>query len=308
MNEMLGRSRRALLNRSDVSHRAPTGAATLDPLEVGDTQAEGRVVDPGPAQRKRRPPDSPVRPWHRVVFVLALAAAWEAIVRAGVIDDRFVSPPTEVVVALGDVLGEPGVIEALRETGAAVAVGYGMAAGFGVGIGLLLGLVPFLHRTFDPVVMLLFATPKLVLFPVFLLIFGLGATGKGAFAFSLGVFPVLLNVAVGAREVDPRLRSAAAVLGASRLETLRYVIIPSCLPSLLTGLRLGLTQTLLGVLLAELYSANTGVGSVALRYSQSFQTDRAFAMFALVAGIAVIANSVMAQLEHRSAAWREGTT
>lgn len=301
MNEVWARSKGAIPNRSNASD-----SPVLETSSRPEVQPAASAVDPVGRRRQRRRSDSPVRPWHRIAFLLVLGGLWEAIVRAGAIDDRFVSPPSEVTVALGGLLGEPGVVEAFRETATAVALGYGMAAVVGAGLGLLIGLVPFLHRTFDPVVMLLFATPKLVLFPVFLLLFGLGATGKGAFAFSLGVFPVLLNVAVGAKEVDPRLRSAAAALGASQFATLRYVIFPSCLPSLLTGLRLGLTQTLLGVLLAELYSANTGVGAIALRYSQSFQTDQAFAVFALVAGIAVVANSAMAQLEHRSAVWREG--
>lgn len=257
---------------------------------------------------------TPVRPprrvparvawWHRALFLAALFGLWELAVAVGIFDDRFISPPSSVFAALPDLLSDPDVRDGFLQTGAATGVAFGLSLVVGVVVGALIGSNDFACRTVRPLVMLLFAIPKMVLVPVFVLIFGLGTISAGIFAFSLGVFPVLLNTIEGAQSVDPRLRIAARSLGAGRWQQARYLIAPSVLPSVLTGVRLGLVQSMLGTLMAELYGATRGVGYYATGFAQTFQPDKVFGLLLLVALVAVSLNTALGRLEHRLARWR----
>lgn len=242
--------------------------------------------------------------WHRLGLVLLLLALWEAGARGGWLDADFVSPPTEIARALVGLASAP-ILAAARLTALEVAAAFWLAATVGVAVGLVVGLSPFAYRTFRPLILLLFSVPKMVMLPLFILFFGIGLTSKAVFAFSLGVFPVLLNVIAGARMVDPTLVTAARSMGAGRLAVFARVVVPAALPSVITGLRLGMTQTVLGVLLAELYAANTGLGYYVALYSQTFKPAQLFALFFAVAALAVVVNEALRALERRASRWRE---
>jgi NitT/TauT family transport system permease protein len=145
----------------------------------------------------------------------------------------------------------------------------------------------------------------MVMLPLFILFFGIGILSRAVFAFSLGVFPILLNVIAGARMVDPTLVTAAHSMGAGRPAVFVKVMLPAALPSVITGLRVGMTQTVLGVLLAELYAANTGLGYYVALYSQTFKPSHLFALFFAVAALAIAANETLRWLERRASRWRE---
>jgi NitT/TauT family transport system permease protein len=242
--------------------------------------------------------------WHRALLVLALLALWEAATRAHWLDPDFFSPPTKVAHALVG-LATPPVLAAARVTALEVAAAFTLASLVGLGVGLAVGLSPFAYRTFRPIVLLLFSVPKMVMLPLFILFFGIGLTSKAVFAFSLGVFPILLNVIAGTRTVDRTLLTAAYCMGASRLALFGKVVLPAALPSVITGLRVGMTQTVLGVLLAELYAANSGLGYYVELYSQGFRPAQLFALFFAVAALSIVVNELLRAIEHRAGRWRE---
>jgi ABC-type nitrate/sulfonate/bicarbonate transport system permease component len=242
--------------------------------------------------------------WHRTALIAAVLAAWEMAARLRWLDPDFFSPPTKVLLAMAD-LAHPPVLAAARLTALEVGVAVGAAAAVGVGGGLLIGLSAFAYRTFRPVVLLLFSVPKMVMLPLFILFFGIGLLSKAVFAFSLGVFPILLNVIAGTRMVDRTLVTAAYCMGAGRLAIFAKVVLPAALPSVITGLRVGMTQTVLGVLLAELYAANTGLGFYVALYSQSFKPARLFALFFVVAALSIVVNEALRAVERRASRWRE---
>jgi NitT/TauT family transport system permease protein len=242
--------------------------------------------------------------WHRAVLVLAALALWEAAARLRWLDPDFFSPPSQVLWAMGE-LANPRVLAAARLTALEVAAAFAVAAVVGVGAGLGIGLSAFAYRTFRPIVLLLFSVPKMVMLPLFILFFGIGVLSKAVFAFSLGVFPVLLNVIAGSRMVDRTLVTAAYCMGASRAGIFLKVVLPAALPSVITGLRVGMTQTVLGVLLAELYASNTGLGYFVTLYSQSFKPAQLFALFFVVAALSIVVNEGLRALERRASRWRE---
>src|SRR5262245_53584102 len=242
--------------------------------------------------------------WHRAGLVLASLALWEVAARLRWLDPDFFSPPSQVLWAMGE-LANPRVLAAARLTALEVAAAFAAAAVVGVGAGLVIGLSAFAYRTFRPIVLLLFSVPKMVMLPLFILFFGIGVLSKAVFAFSLGVFPVLLNVIAGSRMVDRTLVTAAYCMGAGRLALFGKVVLPAALPSVITGLRVGMTQTVLGVLLAELYAANTGLGYYVELYSQSFKPAQLFALFFAVAALSIVVNELLRAIERRAGRWRE---
>lgn len=242
--------------------------------------------------------------WHRTALILSWLALWELAARLRWLDPLFFSSPSAVVAAMRDLL-QPSLLAAARLTLVEVGLALALAASVGVVCGFAVGLSSFAYRAFYPIILLLFSLPKMVLLPLFVLFFGIGVPSKVAFGFSLGVFPVLLNVITGTRMVDPGLVMAAWSMGATRGKMFTHVILPAALPSIVTGLRLGTTQTVLGVLLAELYSANMGLGYFVALYSQTFKPSHLFALFFAVAALAILVNEVLRYLEYRSSRWRE---
>jgi NitT/TauT family transport system permease protein len=242
--------------------------------------------------------------WHRAALTALALALWELLARLRWLDPDFVSPPSAIVHAMGNLI-QRQILAAARLTAMQIGVAFLLAAVVGVGAGLPIGLSPFAYRTFRPIVLLLFSVPKMVMLPLFILFFGIGLVSKAVFAFSLGVFPVLLNVIAGTRMVDPTLVTAAYCMGAGRPTIFAKVVLPAALPSVITGLRVGMTQTVLGVLLAELYAANTGLGYYIALYSQTFRPAQLFALFFVVAAVAIVVNESLRWLERRAGRWRE---
>jgi ABC-type nitrate/sulfonate/bicarbonate transport system permease component len=242
---------------------------------------------------------------HRLALILALVGVWEVAARLHWLDPTFFSPPSDVARALGDLALNDRIVAAATLTLVQVVYAFSLAAVVGIVVGAAIGLSPFAYRTFRPAVLLLFGLPKMVMLPLFILFFGIGVTSKAIFGFALGVFPVLLNVIAGVRMVDAALLTAAYAMGASRTDLVFKVVIPSAMPSIMTSLRLGMTQTVLGVLLAELYGASSGLGFYVAQYTQSFKPAYVFALFLAIAAIAITVNEILRWLERWAGRWRE---
>ena len=135
-----------------------------------------------------------------------------------------------------------------------------LSAIIGAAIGLAVGLSRFAHQSFMPIILLLYGLPQITILPIFVLVFGIGVASKIAFGVSHGMFPIMIAVAAGVQKIEPVYFNSARSMGASRWHLLRYVIFPHLVPSFFTGLRLGMSGVLLGVLLAELYVSTAGIG------------------------------------------------
>jgi NitT/TauT family transport system permease protein len=122
-------------------------------------------------------------------------------------------------------------------------------------IGILVGLSNLGRRSVYPVVLLLYGIPQAIMLPLFVLIFGIGPAVKIAFGFSHGIFPVIVNTLAGMRNVNRLMVTGATAMGATRVQQVRYVIFPHMVATVFAGLRLAMTLTLLGVVLAEIFVA-----------------------------------------------------
>ena len=201
-------------------------------------------------------------------------------------------------------IGEAAVAEAVAISFYQLVVAFGLSVVAGVAIGLPIGLNRFALRSAFPLVLLAYAIPQVTILPLFVIVFGIGTTTKIAFGLSHGIFPILLNVIAGAQTVEPQHVTAARSMGATTIQIFRRVVLPHMVPSLFTGLRLGMSATLLGVILAELYVSTGGIGHYTELFTQSFDPAAMFALVAVLALMAVVLNETVRRAETRASFWR----
>jgi ABC-type nitrate/sulfonate/bicarbonate transport system permease component len=233
-----------------------------------------------------------------VVFIVA----WEIVARAGVVDPLFVPAPSAVAVAFWATAGD--LLPRLADTLLKTAIGYGLAVGLGVTAGLLIGSRPLLHRVAMPYVVALYGIPKILVLPWIALIFGLGLSTAALNAALLAFFPIVLMVAAGTRDVDPTLITVATSMGATRGQIARKVLLPAVLPSVLGGLRIGMIFALLGVLLAEMFAGNRGMGFHMQRLAMAFKAPELCAATVVVSIVSVAVVLLLEHLNSRLGRWR----
>jgi len=253
---------------------------------------------------KRVTTGKPIWVYQIGVFAVILIV-WELIVRLRVIDTFFLASPTMILSCIGTVLKRPDIIQAFLTTLIEILIAYGLAAAFGVTLGMVLGLSDPLYRGANGIILMLYGVPKSMIIPLFILYFGIGINSKIAFGAVHGFFPILLNTLAGARSVEPSMITMGRSLGANRIQMFTRIIFPSILPNAFTGLRLGMNHTLLGVLLAELFVSQKGIGYYINLLTSTFKTEELFAIIAALAAIAIVANGILGKFESRFSLWRQ---
>jgi ABC-type nitrate/sulfonate/bicarbonate transport system permease component len=228
---------------------------------------------------------------------------WELAARYAV-DKMFLSPPSRVYGEIGRVFATKGVNEALAITLYELGIAFVLAVAIGMATGLAVGLSGFARRSFMPIILLLYGTPQITILPLFILYFGIGPASKIAFGVTHGVFPIVLAIVAGVQNLKPILLTSARSMGASRWHVLRYVIFPHMIPSFFSGMRLGMTGVLLGVLLAELYVSTAGIGHFTTMFTQNFDPTRLLGLVSVLAAGAILLNEIVRRAEVHFSRWR----
>ena len=242
--------------------------------------------------------------WTRWLLVLGVLVIWEIWSRLAGNSD-LIAPPTAIVRALfTDILPDAEIRAAILLALFEVVCAYALAVGIGLSIGLGIGSTSLSRRSLFPIILLLYAIPQVIFLPLFMLGFGIGPAAKIAFGFSHGVFPVVVNVVAGMRNVNPLYLKSARSMGARRGEIIRHVMFPHMVTSFFTGLRLAMTMTLLGVILAELYVSTTGVGYFTKLFAEDFNPAPLFALIGTLAVMAIGLNELVRAVERRFTRWK----
>lgn len=232
----------------------------------------------------------------RLGLILILFLLWEIAAR-WFVDKMFLSPPSRVLLSLDTLFRTPGVVQALRLTFWELGAAFALSVAIGLAAGLAVGLNRFSQKSFLPVILLLYGTPQITILPLFILYFGIGPASKIAFGVSHGIFPIIVTVAAGVQNIKPILLLTARSMGASKRQIFRWVIFPHMIPSFFTGMRLGMTGVLLGVLLAELYVSTAGIGYFTTRFTQSFDPTKLLGLIAVLAAMAIVLNEAVRRAE-----------
>ena len=249
--------------------------------------AEQTARTPGGEPGKTSAWQDPVR-IAQLLFPLALLALWQIL--AVVLGDFFVASPLASLNALLEGVGDGWLGADAGVTLVALVYGYLLAVVLGVVIGFLLGLSRFAYAVFEPIVVALYALPKVALYPIFLFAFGLGIASQAWFAMFFGVFPIIIFTMSGTRNVSEVLLKVGRSLRLSRLQLFRTIVFPAILPSLVAGLRIGFGVTFLGVVLSQMFAARSGLGYVLVQSVSLHDMPRLYGLVLLLTLFAFAVN------------------
>jgi len=235
------------------------------------------------------------------LLLLAGLGAWEAIVRAGLVDDLILPAPTQVLDSLWT---DRGLLASdLWVTGYEVLIGLAAAIALGAVLAVAMHLSPLARRALRPLVIGSQAIPIPVVAPLIVLVLGFGLAPKVLLVALVCFFPVAINLYDGLRDADPDARRLLRSLQASRWQALRLVEAPSALPAAFTGMKVAAAVAVIGAVFAEWAGAEQGLGHALLIANGQLATARAFAATFLLFLLAIGLYGACALLERRVVDW-----
>ncbi|MEY9931975.1 NitT/TauT family transport system permease protein [Catenulispora sp. GP43] len=281
-----------------------TRPAHEEVLAAGQQALDERTRAATVAFRRRK-----ARIWGaRLLLAVVIIGGWQWFTSVGWVDPFFYAQPSGIWNRLWDYFQngtEFGSYPAQIETTMQEAL-YGFLIGTGVGVvmGVGLGMNRFLAQVLDPYIKIVNAIPRIVLGSIFIVAFGVGMTPKVLLAAVLVFFIVFFNAFQGVREVDRNVLNNAKVLGASRRQTIRHVIIPSALTWIIASLHSAFGFAIVGAVVGEVLGAQQGLGLLIKSAQGNFDPYGVFANMFVIAALVLIVEFVIERLERRLLAWR----
>jgi NitT/TauT family transport system permease protein len=249
-------------------------------------------------RRRQRRQDLAVR----LTAAAVILALWEIGGRQ--ISPYLFAPPSAIIGAAGQVIGSGELWKYLQGSLKVFAIGTTLGTLVGVLAGIAMARVRLLDLSLEPLVIALYSTPMVALIPLLVLWLGFGDSAKAAVIFLFTLFPVLLNTYQGVKSVDPKLLEVARSYRSSERALWLDVILPSSLPFMVAGVRLAIGRGLVGMVVADLYTAVSGVGYLIVRYAQNLQIDRLFVPVVVLSLMGVTLVQGLRWLEARVAPWQ----
>jgi sulfonate transport system permease protein len=251
----------------------------------------------------------PGRGWLRLISLLAVVGIWQLLSATGVLPaTRLASPVTIAHTAYTLVTTSSPTYGTLQASLLVSAERWGIGLCVGVAIAVLLAVASGLSRigeyAFDPVLNAARSIPLLGLLPLFIVWFGIGNMPKILIVVLGALFPMYVNTFAGIRGVDPKLGELGRVLGLSRWELVRHVVLPGSLPSALTGLRLSVVGSLLALVVGEQINANAGLGFMINTAEQFLANNIIMVCLFMYAVLGLLADGAVRLVERRALAWR----
>jgi NitT/TauT family transport system permease protein len=181
--------------------------------------------------------------------------------------------------------------------------GFAVAATAGVTLGVLMGMSRLVARIVDPWIAALYPLPKIALIPLLVIWFGIDAQLRLALVFLAGVFPVIINTVAGVKNVDRELIDVGRVACASERQMVATIVLPAALPFIFAGIRVAMSQALVGVIVAEMTAIITGLGGMIIRFANFFQTANLFVPILAIMAVSVGLTTLLKWLERRLMPW-----
>ena len=230
-------------------------------------------------------------------LVLGLLALWQVLhLVAG---DVAVASPAVTIARLAELLADPSFWPHLSETLLAFGQAFAVACTGGLAIGVVLGANRLASDVAEPILVAIYSLPKITLYPVILLLFGLGIEAKIAFGALHGIVPIAIFTLNAVRNVRPVYRRAARAMRLSSWQTVSRVLVPATIPEIATGLRIGFALTVLGTLIGELFASQRGVGFLLLRAMERNDVPTILALALLLLLFATASSIALLRLERR---------
>jgi NitT/TauT family transport system permease protein len=239
------------------------------------------------------------------VFVLG---GWQAFTTWGIVDPFFFGQPSGIAKRLVDLFRHGtefgSFYSNIWTTIQEALVGFALGAVTGVVFGVALGQSRFLADVLGPYIKMVNAIPRIVLGSIFIVAFGIGVLPKILLAAVLVFFIVFFNAFQGVREVDRNILANTRVLGASQLQIIRHVTVPSALTWIIASLHSAFGFAIVGALVGEVLGAQSGLGLVIKTAQNNFDPNGVFATMLVISVIVLGAEWLIGKLEHRLLSWR----
>jgi ABC-type nitrate/sulfonate/bicarbonate transport system permease component len=237
----------------------------------------------------------------RLLSLLLFALAWEALARAlhSLLMPRF----GDTLLALGNLLTTPALWNALWVSNQAMVLGFTLAVVFGVPLGFLMGRQRTVEKFLDLYLNILLVTPMSALIPIIILATGITLLSRVLVVFSFAFVVIVVNTRAGLRTIDASWVEMARTFGASERQLWQKIFLRGALPALVTGLRLGLTRAVSGMVTVELLLIALGVGRLILDFQGGFDSANLYATILVVVLEAVLLMQAARWLERRVMRW-----
>lgn len=238
-----------------------------------------------------------------LAFALLVFGAWEI---GGRLTNPILLPPfSSVMVAFTEILLNGSLIEAMAESLRLLFIGFGLAAVVAFVMGIVIGRYRALDQMLSPFINALYATPDIALVPLILVWFGFGLPGRIVVVFLAAFFAILYNVYAGVKDAPRDLIEVSRSFGVrSELGILRAVVLPSAVPFIMAGLRLGIGRAVVGMAIAEVFLRLGGIGGLIMGYGSAFRTDFLIASIISLPLLGIALTKIFARIEHRFEYWR----
>lgn len=240
----------------------------------------------------------------RSLLILVLLAVWEIAPRNDWVNPIFLPPLSDVLDAAWRLTTDGTLGHHVGASLTRSIVGFAIAVVAGVTLGLLIGWYRFLADLLTPVLEILRNTAALALLPVVTLLLGIGETAKISLVVYAALFPILLNTLTGVRTVDPLLVRSARSLNLPPHQIFIKVVLPSAVPSIFTGLRMGAAASILVLVAAEMIGARSGLGYLIQASQLNFQIANMYVGIIAIAALGLLANYGLLAVQRRLSRWR----
>jgi NitT/TauT family transport system permease protein len=231
------------------------------------------------------------------ILLAGLLLVWQVIFL--LFGDLAITPPIETFAQALRMLGSDRFRPELNETATAFAAALAIAVVTGLTLGLVLGFHRLSGEVFEPILSAVYSIPKVTLYPVILLIFGIGVSAKVAFGTIHGIVPIVIFTMDAVRNIRPVYVKVGRVYGLGAMSMARTILIPAALPEIFTGLRMGFSLTLIGTLIGEMFGALRGVGFVLMRAIGLHDVKTIMAITLLLVVFAAGVNALLLAIDRR---------
>ena len=257
-----------------------------------------------PAPDRTRALERRDHPFVRVLALAGILVLWEAVTRTGWVPALFLPSPSGVIQTGVEMLGSGELGTHIVTSVRRLVLGFGLGALGGVSVGLAVGFFSLAEAVGNPLIAATFPIPKIALLPLLILWLGIGEASKVAVITLGAFFPMAINTYTGVRNADPLLIRAAVSFGAGRWSLIRKVMLPSALPMIFAGLKLGAGTSLLLLVAAEMIAANAGIGFLVLHAQNLMETTKLMVGIVLLSVLGVGSHWMLVRLERLAIPWR----
>lgn len=240
----------------------------------------------------------------RAASPVLLLLLWQFVAEAGIVPRQILPSPAQIIAAYGELIEAGELQRALPASIGRSLLGLAIGGSLGLFLGLFAGLWRIGEEIFDAPLQMLRTVPFIAAVPLFIIWFGIDEPVKIIVILAATIFPVYLNTYAGVRGVDPKLIEAARIFGLSHASTIRHVILPTAMPSILVGIRYAAGVSLLALVVAEQINARAGIGYILSNANTNQRSDIIIAGIIVYALLGIVTDIVMRRIETLALPWK----